>query len=138
MNVAPTSPKRPFLVWVICVFWGLSAVMACISLWVVFSGVIRVPANVAQFYGHFGLLNFVALTLGLILMLGSVIQLFRLRKSAIYFVTAAFAFGFLQQLWYWSSLAQLGQGTAKQVIGQLISLVIVLYSWRLLRLSVLR
>ena len=66
------------------------------------------------------------------------VQLFRMRESAAYWVTAAFLVGLLKQLWYQPQLVRLGHSPVGAVVGVAISLLILLYVWHLKRIAVLR
>lgn len=130
--------NRPALVWVICIVYAVGLIVALGSLYSVFSGALVLPDKQAQFYRDFGYVNFGGLILSTILGITSMIQLFRLRKNAPYFITALFLVGVLKQLWYQPDLVRLGQGLALPVVSEIVALLIVIYSWHLLRRGVLR
>jgi hypothetical protein len=135
---ASAPQPRPVLVWIICTIYAIGAFGAFVSLYAVFSGALRLPAREAQFYGSFTFINFVGVGLSAVLGLASLIQLFRMRRSAPYLITAGFLVGLIKQLWYRPELTRLGHGLVLPLISQIIALLIVFYSWRLLRRGLLR
>jgi hypothetical protein len=137
LRVQPRQ-KRPVLVWIITGVYAIGALGAVASMYAALSGAVPIPPQTAEFYASFRTLNFAGLAISVLLAVTSMIQLFRLRRSAAYFITAGFGFGLLKQWWYWQDLAQLGRGIAIPLISQIIGLLIVMYAWRLLRVGVLR
>jgi hypothetical protein len=131
MSTVVASPrrKRPVLVWLICAGYALGTVLVWVSMYAILSG--RVPPPTAAPYPGFHFL--VGLALSTVLVLMAMVQLFRLRRSAPYFVTGAFLFGLLAQ--------QLDQNPGspghKYAAGEVIGLLIVIYSWRLLKRGIL-
>jgi len=138
-SIASVPQRRPALVWIICVVYAIGCLGALVTIYAILSGAThRLPAREAQFYDSLTLINFVGLALSVVLGLASLIQLFRMRRNAPYLITAGFVVGLIKQLWYRPELTRLGHGLVLPVIGQVIALLIVFYSWRLLRRGLLR
>ena len=136
--VSSAPGKRPGLVWVILVLYAIGLLVASATLFAVFSGALRLPERDAKFYANFGIANFFCLALGAVLGIGSMIQLFRMRKSAVYFVTAVFLVTMAKEVWYLPKLMSLGHGLTMHVVSAFISLWIVCYVWHLRRVGMLK
>jgi hypothetical protein len=130
--------KRPFLVWVILVLYTLGLLVSVASLYAAFSGLLHLPAGDAAFYARFGFVNFLGLALSAILATGSIVQLFRMRISAAYFVTAGFLVLIAKEVYYQPQLVRLGHSLAPAMIGVIVSFLIVCYTWHLKRSGALR
>ena len=133
-----TARRRPVLVWVILTVYALGLVVILAGLYGVFSGAVRLHVRDAEFYAAFGTLNFAAAGASIVLAIGFMVQLFRMRKSAAYWVTAPFLVGLLKQLWYQPQLVRLGYSPVGAVVGVALSFLTVLYVWHLKRTAVLR
>ena len=133
-----TPGKRPGLVWAILVLYALGLLLASASLFAVFSGALRLPEREAEFYANFGIANFFGVALSAVLAIGSMIQLFRMRKSAVYFVTGVFLVTIAKEFWYLPKLMSLGRSLTLHVISACIGLWIVWYVWHLRRVGMLK
>jgi hypothetical protein len=136
--LSSATGKRPSLVWVILVLYAVGLVLASVILFAVFSGALRLPQRDAEFYASFGIANFFGLALSAVLGIGAMIQLFRMRKSAVYFVTAVFVVTMAKEVWYLPRLINLGHSLTLHVISACISLWIVCYVWHLRRVGMLK
>jgi hypothetical protein len=130
--------RRPVLVWVICVVYTLGFVFAFAGLYVAFSGAIALPEDTAAFYRAFGILNFAGLALTAVLSPIAVLQLFRLRKNAPFFITALYVVTIVKTIWYLPDLIRLGHGPVAQLVAIGVNGLIVYYAWYLRRVHVLR
>jgi hypothetical protein len=136
--VPATPGKRPGLVWVILGFYGIGLLLAAVTLFAVFTKALRLPPGDAAFYANFGVANFLGLALSAVLGVCSMIQLFRMRKNAAYFVTAVFAVTMVKEVWYLPKLISLGHGWVMHVVSACISLWFVCYVWHLRRAGMLK
>jgi hypothetical protein len=136
VSSAPT--KRPAVVWSILVLYAFGLLVGSASLFAVFSGALRLPQRDADFYAKFGIANFFGLALSAVLGIGAMIQLYRMRKSAAYFVTAVFLVTMAKEVWYLPKLVSLGHGLTLHVVSACISLWIVCYVWHLRRVGILK
>jgi hypothetical protein len=136
--VSSAPGKRPALVWVILVLYGLGLLAATAGLFAVFSGALRLAQREAEFYANFGIANFFGLAFSAVLGIGSMVQLFRMRKSAAYFVTAVFLVTMAKEVWYLPKLMSLGHGLTMHVVSACISLWIVGYVWHLRSVGMLK
>jgi hypothetical protein len=140
MNTTPQEPppvpaKRPALVWVISIFYFLSAGWVLLSFFLIYSGAI--PLNEAQkayfqsqtFFDHAS-----TVVIGASNLTGAVL-LFLLRKQAFHFFVAAFSVGLALTLYQIAAKNWLGAiggpGLVGAMIGWGISIAIILYSKRL-------
>ncbi len=141
MNVRPNT-KRPILVWVISIFYVLTAGSSLLSSYLVLSG--SIPLSPGQ-KAYFDSITTLDLMLSILLCLANFIGavcLFLLRRPAFYLLTGAWLLGILMMIWHSLSkgwIAAMGAlGTVGTFIGLGISAVICLYNWRLLKNGVLR
>jgi hypothetical protein len=70
----------------------------------------------------------VGIAISIFLCAASAVLFFRLSKLAPYFITALFAFGLIKLIFYWPGLPS-SEWAVGGVIGQLLSLCIVVYAW---------
>jgi len=136
--ISSAPGKRPGLVWAILVLYAVGLLLASVTLFAVFSGALRLPQREAEFYANFGIANFFGLALSAVLGIGVMIQLFRMRKSAVYFVTAVFVVTMAKEVWYLPKLISLGHSLSLHVISACISLWVVCYVWYLRRVGMLK
>ncbi len=133
----PAQPavKRPKLIWVIFLFYLLSAGYTVLSLVVVLSGLI--PLNEAQ-AAYFHNLSALAIAVSLVtalLNIAGAIAIFRLRKIAPLLFIAALAISLAQtiaQIFTTNFAAALGgPGAIGALIGFGIAIAVCVYAWRL-------
>lgn len=135
-------PGRPVLVWVITVFFGLSAVWTLVSFALVSSGAVPLPPAAREYYDGLGILDY-ALTVGVsALNLWGIVLLFLLRARAVKVILAALAVALLinayQFLFKGLAPALGGAGGLGMVIGLLLWAAVLFYAWRLKAKGVLR
>jgi hypothetical protein len=134
-----TSPgKRPAAVWAILALYAAGLTLAAAFFFAVYSGALRLPPREAAFYANFGFLNFLGLALGALLGIVSMIQLFRMRRSAAYFVTAGFLVTFAKQIWYLPKFMSMGYSPVTRILSILLGIWIVWYVWHLRRAGTLK
>jgi hypothetical protein len=136
--ISSAAGKRPGPVWAILVLYAFGLLVGSASLFAVFSGALRLPQREADFYANFGIANFFGLALSAVLGTGSMIQLYRMRKSAVYFVAGVFLVTMAKEVWYLPKLMSLGHGLTMHVVSACISLWIVCYVWHLRRVGLLK
>jgi len=133
--VSTTPGKRPAAVWAILAIYAAGLLLAAAFFFAVYSGALRLPPREAAFYANFGVLNFFGLALGALLGIVSMIQLFRMRRSAAYFVTAGFVVTFAKQIWYLPKFMNMGYSPVPRVMGIFLGICIVWYVWHLRRVG---
>lgn len=142
-QVPPPIPRsRPALVWVISIFYFVSAGWVLLSFFLIYSG--SIPLNEAQkvyfesqtFFDHGS-----TILIGVSNLTGAVF-LFLLRKPAFHFFAAAFSVGLaltLYQIFMKNWLGVVGgPGLVGAVIGWGISVAIILYAKRLISRGILK
>jgi hypothetical protein len=132
------GPKRPLLVWVICASYAASVIVPPTAVYLAYSGRIPVSAADAAYLRSFTLINFAGLALGLLLLLISTVQLFRMRRSAPYLLTATLVVAIVKQFIYRPELNRLGHSYVPALVSGVIALLVVIYSWRLLMRGTLK
>lgn len=139
---AGSRPERPTLVWVITIFFGLSAVWTLASFALIWSGTVLLPPAAREYYDRLGFLDY-ALTLGVTaLNLWGIVLFFRLRAIAVNVFIAALGLALLinayQFLFKGLAPALGGAGGFGMVLGLLLWGAILLYAYRLKTRGVLR
>jgi hypothetical protein len=139
---ADARPGRPLLVWIITVFFGLSAVWTLVSFALILSGAVPLPPAAREYYARLGILDY-ALTIGVsALNLWGIVLLFLLRARAVKVILAALAVTLLinayQVLLKGLAPALGGAGSMGMVIGPSLWAAILFYAWRLKAKGVLR
>jgi len=142
VNKHTETRKRPKLVWVISIFYILSAGWAVLSFALIFSGVI--PLNEAQkayFDAQSIVDNIFTITMGSLNFLGAIL-LFLLRRYAFHCFLTAFSLGilmYIDHIFYKNWLGVIGTpGLVGAIIGWLISIAIILYANRLIKNEILK
>jgi hypothetical protein len=139
---APTTQKRPKLVWAITVFYVVSAISSGFSLYVIFTGAVPLSAARAEYFKSLTVVDHgITIFLSAANLLGAG-YLFAMRRQAPYLFTAALAVNVCLSVWQaarnnWLG-ALSGPGFVGVLIGWAIAFGICVYSWRLLREGVLR
>ena len=130
--------SRPILVWVICLYYAFGFIVASVSLYAIFSGVLPLPTDVANFYRSFDLLKFTGVGLSAVLAPIAIVQLFRLQKIAPIAVSALFVVTFTKTLWFLPDIIRLGSGPTMSLVAVGINFLIVFYTWHLRVVGILR
>lgn len=136
-----TQRKRPKLVWVITIFYFISAGWTLVSFALINSGVI--PLNEAQtaYFKSQTILDILfTIVIGVLNFLGAIF-LFLLRRSAFYLFLSAFVFGMLMTVYHiffknWLA-AIAGPGLIGAIIGWGIAIATILYARKLIRAEIL-
>ncbi len=118
--------KRPGWVWVISIWYMLSALISPLSVYLVLTGF--VPLNAAQrlYYDNLGIVGYMIFLIGVGLTFGAGLSLFLLRKVTINIWLALIVFGVLSHIYNLAAnnwIAAVGTGG---IIGAVISLVIAI------------
>ena len=97
----PTQrPRRPVLLWLILIYYGLSGAWTTLSFLLIRSGAIPLSDAQRRYFSELGPLD-LAQTLGsALLLLAFAVQLFRLRASAIPILIAALIFNVTATAWH--------------------------------------
>ena len=141
-EIKPAARKRPKLLWIIAIFYILSAGWTVLSFALINSGTI--PINEAQKV-YFDSQNIFDITLTLAMaslnILGAIF-LFLLRRHAFYCFLTAFSLGLLITVYHimfknWLGAIG-GPGLIGAAIGWIISISIILYSKKLIKKEILR
>ena len=137
-----TQRKRPKLVWVITIFYFISAGWTLLSFALINSGIIPLNEAQAAYFKSQTILDILfTIVLGVLNFLGAIF-LFLLRRSAFYLFLSAFAFGLLMTVYHiifknW--LAAIGgPGLIGAIIGWGISIAIIIYARKLIRAEILK
>lgn len=126
---------RSVWVWVICLYFGLSAVGGVVSLYFLASGLLPMPESQASYYESLGVFDW-ALSGGLLLILFvACVQLFRMKRQAIGWWFATIAVGIISisyQILATQWLEAVGvAGAVMSGVGILLYLAIAMYCLRL-------
>lgn len=142
--ISPELPqrKRPKLVWVITIFYFVSAGWTLLSFALIYSGVIPLNEAQADYFKSQTILDILfTIVIGFLNLLGTIF-LFLLRRSAYNLFLSAFAFGLLMTFYHivfknW--LAAIGGfGLIGAIIGWGISIAIIMYARKLSKAGILK
>jgi len=138
----PDSRKRPKLVWVISIFYILSAGWTILSFALIYSGAISISVAQKAYFDSQNIFdNTLTLVMGSINILGAIL-LFLLRRHAFHCFLTAFSIGVLMgvyQIIFKNWLGAIGgPGLVGAIIGWFISIAIILYSNKLIKKEILR
>lgn len=138
----PLPINRPALVWVISIFYFVSAGWVLLSFALIFSGLIPLTDVQKTYFQAQTVFDYGSTALiGGANLVGAVL-LFLLRRQAFPFFLTAFSFGLIQTLYQIVTKNWLGAiggpGLVGAVIGWGISIAIIVYTWRLVSKGVLR
>jgi hypothetical protein len=133
--------KRPKLVWMITIFYVISAGWTLISFALIYSGVIEVTkAQEAYFKSQTFLDALITVAIGSLNVIGS-ISLFFLKRKAFYLFLSAFILSMLTipyEIFFKQWLAAIGgPGLIGSIIGWVISFAIIIYARRLIKHDIL-
>ncbi len=143
-TISPELPqrKRPKLIWVITIFYFVSAGWTLLSFALIYSGVIPLNEAQADYFKSQTILDILfTIVIGLLNLLGAFF-LFLLRRTAYYLFLSAFAFGLLMTIYHiifknW--LAAIGcPGLIGAIIGWGISIAIIIYARKLTKAEILK
>jgi hypothetical protein len=131
--VGRTMTRRPVLVWIISVLYVVGGLISPLAVYLAVTGHLPLTPARRHFYDGFGTLNYLGIVVTAALDLAFGIQLFRLKASAPYLITALFLVSIAKAFWYWPSLPMTGLLVISRIAGLILSLCIVGYSWNLLK-----
>jgi hypothetical protein len=141
---APTTPKRPMLVWVVSIYYFLSGTIGSISLALIpFMSSGRLPVTEAQQH-YFESMGYLDYSASIIMLLGQLIGgvlLFMLKRSAFYVLMSIFAlsllrWGYALIVKNWISAA--GGIPVATTVGWALMIAMILYVRHLFQKGVLR
>lgn len=141
MQIDTTKQKTPRWVWVISIFYFLSAGYTLLSFYLVFSGAITLTVDESQYFNSLTELDY-GLSIAIAsLNLLAAISLFMLKRAALYLFTATYSVSILVTGWHLLSKG-LGQalysaGIAGAILSWCLMLTVYLYTWKLYRTKVL-
>ena len=132
-----TERKRPVLVWVISIFYVVSAAFTALSFYLVYSGSIPLQPQQAQYFDALTTFDWFSTLLIGVINFSAALLLFLMRKQAAYLFPSGFALGLAVTIWHTLTkgwLAALGDaGLVGAMIGWGISIAVCVYCWRLLQ-----
>lgn len=141
INSPSTERKRPKLVWVITIFYVISAGWTLLSFALIYSGVIQVnKAQEVYFKSQTFLDALITVAIGSLNVIGS-ISLFLLKRKAFYLFLSAFILSMLMSVHHiflrnW--LAAIGgPGLIGAIIGWAINVAVIFYARRLINHDIL-
>jgi len=142
IEVEPVLRKRPKLVWIISIFYILSAGWTVLSFALIYSG--SIPINEAQkaYFASQNIFDIIlTLTMGSLNFLGAIL-LFLLRRHSFHCFLTAFSLGIIMTAYHimfknWLDAIG-GPGLVGALIGWIISVAIILYSNKLIKNEILR
>jgi hypothetical protein len=138
----PSKPRRPVLVWVITIVFGVSAAWTLLSLVLIPTGALPMAPPARAYYDRLSIADY-ALTIGVtVLNLWGTVLLFLLRRKAVRILAAAVALALLINL-YQLVVKRLAPalgaaGAIGMAVGFLLWCAILLYAFRLKAAGVLR
>lgn len=129
--------KRPVLVWVIAVFYGISAVLTALSFYLIYSDRIPLDSELQAFFASQSAFDQVRTFVIGATNLGAAIFLFLMRKPAAYLFPLGFGLELVATFWEvltgdWQTAFSAG-GWVGVFIGTGISIAVCVYCWRLLQ-----
>jgi hypothetical protein len=142
VDIEPALRKKPKLVWVISIFYILSAGYTILSFVLISTGAIQVnEAQKAYFDSQSIFDDTLTLTMGSLNVLGAIFLLLLMRYAYHCFLTA-FSLGIVMYVYHiifknWLGAIG-GPGLVGAVIGWLISIAIILYSKKLIKKEILK
>lgn len=141
-DVQVTQHRRPTWVWVISVFYFLSAAYTLLSFYLINSGAIAVPAATKAYLDGLTATDYAfTILIGLANLIGA-ISLFLLRKIAYPLFLASLVANVLMSVWHIVSKNMLSAFVSGGAIGMLIGwgmlLAVCLYAKKLTKSGVLR
>ena len=141
LDMEPALRKRPKLAWVISIYYILSAGITILSFVLISTGAIQINEITKAYYDSQNIFDHtLTITIGFLNILGATF-LFLLRRYAYHCFLTAFAFGIVMYVYHiifknWLG-AIAGAGLVGAVIGLLISIAIILYSKKLMKVDFL-
>jgi len=138
---APVSRRRPAGVWVISLFYWISAVWTVVGLVLVLSGRVPLPEAQKAYYASLSPLDYGFSLLQCVLTLAGAVMLFLLKRRAYGLLVAAFVLGLAQVAYqivakHWLSAIG-GPGLIGALFGWGVGLAIILYARRLVARGIL-
>jgi len=137
MQTATETPtRRPVWVWLISVYFFLSASWTLLSFYLIRIGAVPLTPPQRSYFESLNGADYLLTIIGALLTLSAAVSLFLLSKSAYYLFCATLAFNIAYTLWHiisrhWISVIGVA-GLAGAGIGSLIMFVICLYTARLM------
>ena len=138
--VTITKRRRPGWVWVICIFFFVSAGWTVLSYAMILGGVVPLNDAQRQYFTSLSLFDYASTLVVAVLNLSGAVLLFMLRRQAYYLFVSAFALGLLLVIYqilarHW--LSAIMPGFVGVVIGWFISIRIITYARGLMKRGVL-
>jgi len=132
---ADRSSGRPLLVWLISIYFFLSASWTITSLLLIMTGAVPLSPAQKSYFESLNAADYLLTIIGALLSISAAISLFLLRKAAYYLFCASLAFNMAFTIWHiisrhWLSVIGIG-GLAGAAVGWLILFAICLYTARL-------
>jgi hypothetical protein len=141
-DAATARPKRPIWVWLISLFYIVSAGWTLLSFALIWTGVIPLEAEQKAYFARLSAIDYAAtIIIGASNFIGA-IMLFLLRKAAVGLFLTALILTLALTIWQSATKgwveAMGGPGLVGALIGYAILLAVCVYAWHLSRKGVLR
>ena len=138
----PIPRKRPALVWVISIFYFVSAGWTILSLALIYSGVIPLKEAQKTYFDSQTLCDHGSTLVVVVTNLAAAVLLFLLKKPAFHLFATAFFIGLMLTVYQvivknWLGVIG-GPGLVGAIIGWGINMAIIIYSRRLISRGVLK
>jgi len=143
VDAAPARQKRPIWVWLISIFFFVSAGRTLLSFFLIFSGIIPIDALPKAYFERLTAIDYAATIIIEASSFIGAIALFLLRRFAVAVFATALALTFAIIIWQpvtkgWIE-AMTGPGLVGVLVGYALLLILVCaYAWHLNRKGVLR
>lgn len=136
------SSGRPLLVWLISIYFFLSATWTMFSLVLIKSGAVPLSPAQKTYLESLNGADYLLTIIGALLSVSAAVSLFLMRKAAYYLFCASLAFNMAFTIWHiisrhWLSVIGIG-GLAGAAVGWLILFAICLYTARLIAQGTLK
>lgn len=136
------SRKRPILVWIISIFYFISAVWTLFSFYLVYSGSVPLDETQKVYFESLTTFDILITVTAVLVNLVGIILFFMLNRYALYCFITSFTLSMLLtvfQTYYrnWGDLMS-GPGLVGAAIGWAINIAIILYAYRLTKKEILQ
>ena len=136
-TIKSDKPRRPKLVWAICIWYLFSVAWMGISFWMLVTRRIDMPPATDAYLANLSMIDLALSLVGIVLTLATVVSLFLLRKIASRLLATLFALGLLatvkaafDPMWI-ASMKETPAGFIGMLIGWTVMVIIIKYQLHL-------
>jgi hypothetical protein len=133
--------KRPILVWLISLFILLSAIWTLLSFYLILTGAIPLDPAQKAYFDRLTLIDHVSTIIPGLLNMSAAVALFLLRRIALYLFLSASGLSFVLAAWHATAKGWVealgGAGLIGALIGYVLMIAVLIYTWRLSKKGVL-